>query len=615
MSSVEWASLLSQKPFEALEWDEKTFLLALINGAKTKSEIFRTKPFEQLLVKVAEEDKLKACESIFRSAKKTLVRSRLVNYDEKSRRYSLNQDALDEISPLARYDFNRVTSDFERSGFARYVLGIGNYNRRLFTSEVPIIKYSVKPPVHINFEQENKFIRILAFSDWRVQDVNDALIFAQKVAPDFILYGGDDLGRFEIFGANQFTQLSKFGKSRKVFVVLGNDDFYSPAKQVLNTEGVHDLYKESMVCGNFAFIGLESSTRGPAIFRHEEQDFENHLAGQYEHLIGKNLVILSHTPPYGILDRGIRFATGEEGSDHIGSTALRRFIENNKVSLLICGHCHSYGGLVDKVGVTTVVNVASHDSVGPIGKLAIIDLYNDGRAEVSWHDTNELLDQHSVDKIWGIGFCYRRKLAHSGITTIKELAEHNGLEELSCSCGISPKVLMKFQLRARSMVEDKVFQVSPFIFPDYKLIFIDIETDLGGFRVWLIGLLVDGEFIQLYADNWGQEKDILIKFLEILKKHPGYKLVSYSGTDFDYRVPLRALKRHGLKTDLLESRQHFDLSYAVRNCFVFPNQSFALKELGAYLQYPFKFPELDGKMVAFKYVKHAEDGAAFSIQQ
>jgi hypothetical protein len=45
----------------------------------------------------------------------------------------------------------------------------------------------------------------------------------------------------------------------------------------------------------------------------------------------------------------------------------------------------------------------------------------------------------------------------------------------------------------------------------------------------------------------------------------------------------------------------------VWNCFVFPSQSFALKELGVYLQYPVKFPDFNGMVVAFKYLKLAED--------
>jgi predicted RecB family nuclease len=303
-----------------------------------------------------------------------------------------------------------------------------------------------------------------------------------------------------------------------------------------------------------------------------------------------------------------------EGSHHIGSSALRKFIENIKVSLVICGHCHSNGGLIDRIGDTTIVNVASNDNRGSMGKFAVIKLHNDGEVEVRWHDTRELLDQHSVDRIWGVGNCYSRQLANSGITTIKELASHRSIEALSCSCEIPLKVLWKFQLRARSILEGKILQVSPFAFPEDKIIFIDIETDLACNRVWLIGLLVDGQFTQLYADDWRREKEILIKFLDFLNKYPDYVLVSYSGTRFDYRVLLQALKRQRLKTALLESHEHFDLNCEVKNCFIFPNQSFALKELGAYLQYPFKFPELNGMIVAQKYMKHAEDGEPLDKQ-
>jgi Icc-related predicted phosphoesterase len=38
---------------------------------------------------------------------------------------------------------------------------------------------------------------------------------------------------------------------------------------------------------------------------------------------GKTTIILSHTPPYEILDLGIRFADPKDGADHIGSKALK----------------------------------------------------------------------------------------------------------------------------------------------------------------------------------------------------------------------------------------------------------------------------------------------------
>jgi len=608
VSSTDWSQLQSKQPNEELAWYEKIFCLALLDGAKTKSAIFETEAFKKILDHVPDE-KLKAdlAESVFRWSKKGLVRGKLVIYNEKSRQYLLNQEIIEDISLLVSTNSDQIVSEFKQSRYVGFYLIADDNLRKYLKTDLPAVKYSTRLPVRINFESGNEFIRILAFSDWRVQDIKDVFVMAERTRPDFILYGGDDLERFRQFGLNQFTELSKLSKTKKVLAVLGNDDFYAQAKEVLKSEGIHDLYNESAIYGNFAFIGLESSTSGPAIFRHEEQDFESHLTCQYEHLQGKKLIILSHTPPFGLLDRGIRFASEDEGSHHIGSSALRRFLESHKVDLVICGHCHSHGGLAERIGNTTVVNVSSHDDYRAVGKFAIIDLFEDGHVDVDWHDTRELVGEHSTQSIWGVGPVYSKKLSNSGVTTVQELSSYPDLENLSMVSGISSSLLAMFQLRAKSKLENSIFQIYPFEAPDGNLIFIDIETDIASERVWLIGLLVDDQFIQLYADNWGEEKNILTKFLRILKDHPDHNLVSYSCINFDYNVLLNALNRHGLDASVLESHEHMDLGIKLRSCFVFPNQSYALKNLGAFMNYPFKHPEIDGFLVALQYMSHVED--------
>jgi uncharacterized protein YprB with RNaseH-like and TPR domain len=82
--------------------------------------------------------------------------------------------------------------------------------------------------------------------------------------------------------------------------------------------------------------------------------------------------------------------------------------------------------------------------------------------------------------------------------------------------------------------------------------------------------------------------------------------VSYSGTGFDFRVTLNAMRRQGLDTSLLEEFPHVDLCTLLRRCFVFPHHSYALKELGTYLGYRFRRSELDGLRVALAYQRHVE---------
>jgi len=455
-------------------------------------------------------------------------------------------------------------------------------------------------------------IRVLAFSDWRVQDIGDVFRFVQSIEPvDFILYGGDDLGRFEEEGFNYFSELASHTKSNQVLAVIGNDDLYQQ-KRVLKAKDVHDLYSQSYIFKNFAFIGLEASTSGPALFKHKEEHFKEHLTRQFKQVRGRRLVILSHTPPYGVLDRGIRFAEKDEFTRHIGSTSLRHFTETKPVDLIICGHCHSQGGNTEKLGDTTIVNVSSHDNRGAKGRFAVISLANDGTIDIEWHDTHEIIDTDSLRQIYGIGPIKAEKLVNSGVRTISEFVNCKDLAKLSLSSELSEKYLGLLQLRGKSLLENKVYQVAPFSIDQKKAIFFDIETDITRKRVWLIGLQIDGKFNQLYADNWKQEKRILVEFSKILADNPDYTLISFSGTNFDYRITLGAMQRHGMKTDHLESHSHIDLSTLLRRCFIFPNQRFALKDLGSYLKYPFRNPDLDGLAVALAYHRHAEEGKPLS---
>jgi hypothetical protein len=70
-------------------------------------------------------------------------------------------------------------------------------------------------------------MRLLCFSDWRVQPIEDVYRFISTLdpKPDLILYGGDDIQRFQCDGINHFSALSNYTNQRSVLAVAGNDDF------------------------------------------------------------------------------------------------------------------------------------------------------------------------------------------------------------------------------------------------------------------------------------------------------------------------------------------------------------------------------------------------------
>ncbi len=68
-------------------------------------------------------------------------------------------------------------------------------------------------------------IRVLCFSDWRVQTIEEVYKFLHTLGekPDFILYAGDDLPRFQEEGINHFSELAQYTKQQRVLAVAGNE--------------------------------------------------------------------------------------------------------------------------------------------------------------------------------------------------------------------------------------------------------------------------------------------------------------------------------------------------------------------------------------------------------
>jgi Icc-related predicted phosphoesterase len=74
-------------------------------------------------------------------------------------------------------------------------------------------------------------------------------------------------------------------------------------------------------------------------------------------------VLVSHSPPRGTcLDL-------TSGGEHVGSSSVRRFVEEKRPALVLCGHIHEASGL-DKIGSSVIVNPgpARHN------QCAVIDL-------------------------------------------------------------------------------------------------------------------------------------------------------------------------------------------------------------------------------------------------
>jgi Icc-related predicted phosphoesterase len=232
-------------------------------------------------------------------------------------------------------------------------------------------------------------LRIVAFSDWRVQEVGSVVRFLKdQVKPDLILYAGDDIQRFRPPRKNLFQQIAKLARYG-LCAVAGNDD--DPAtRDLIGGRNVYPVHSRALVLGRFAVVGVE----GAPLFPNDTQDRNiGHLLYPERVLSlqmklwnstafrDKKLIIVSHAPPFGVLDFAVRF-----GARNIGSRPLREFLESSPNSLLcICGHVHRCGGQSAKLGKALVVNAASHDSPGDPGKVVIIQVKDGTPPAIDWH--------------------------------------------------------------------------------------------------------------------------------------------------------------------------------------------------------------------------------------
>jgi len=163
----------------------------------------------------------------------------------------------------------------------------------------------------------------------------------------------------------KLASLSKYGLA----AVIGNDE-HPYVRSMINGRKVYNIHYTPLRIGRFLILGQEGAVAvepfNPGYVVYGEGDVKFHLTLAAKAKSPEDrIIIVSHNPPQGILDRAIRF-----GERSIGSRALRDFIEErNDVALVICGHVHSCGGRSEKLNKTLVVNVSSHDDPFSRGRI------------------------------------------------------------------------------------------------------------------------------------------------------------------------------------------------------------------------------------------------------
>lgn len=189
-------------------------------------------------------------------------------------------------------------------------------------------------------------IKILAFSDLHCDVSAAAEIVRQASVVDWVLGAGD----FAIMrrGLERTIDLLR-AIDRPTVVVPGNGESFDELQTACEGwTSVHVLHGSGTTIDGVPVFGI-----GGAIpttpFGAWSYDFSEEQASRLLADCPAECVLVSHSPPYGIVDRS---SMGR----NLGSTSVLETVQARQPRLVICGHIHDSWQQRETVGETLVIN-------------------------------------------------------------------------------------------------------------------------------------------------------------------------------------------------------------------------------------------------------------------
>lgn len=193
-------------------------------------------------------------------------------------------------------------------------------------------------------------IKILALSDLHADEtlIDRLRAISARHQYDLVLFCGDLTNRGPVSYAEEVVSFF-YPKTYAVFGNMDTDDVVDKLREMKVL-----IHGKKVKLGEWNLVGLGGSN--PTPFGTPNEMSEEKLAAVLEKAgVDEYSILLSHAPPHGLFDE---VASGI----HVGSTAVRKIIEQKKPILVICGHVHEHEGK-EILGETLVVKL------GPAEKL------------------------------------------------------------------------------------------------------------------------------------------------------------------------------------------------------------------------------------------------------
>lgn len=189
-------------------------------------------------------------------------------------------------------------------------------------------------------------MKILAFADLHssMNELKKLEAKIQKSKPDAILCAGD----FTVFQQNIkdiMKRMNKFGC--KVYLIHGNHEISSKVKSMCTKYKNLEFVHKKIVKLNDAVL----VSHGGGGFTRKDKDFDNFMRKNKAKLKGKEIILMTHAPPYNTKLDSLVYV-----DDHVGCESYRKFIEKYQPKYAISGHIHETFNQKDKIGESKLIN-------------------------------------------------------------------------------------------------------------------------------------------------------------------------------------------------------------------------------------------------------------------
>lgn len=204
---------------------------------------------------------------------------------------------------------------------------------------------------------------------------------------DILIFSGDFMNSgYNEFDIYNFMDWLKDQPYEYKVVVAGNHDRFMEFSKLQGENIISDYYDY----GIRYLIDSGIDIKGLKIYGTPYQPYfcnwafnvrdDEKLYGIYK-MIPENVdILVTHCPPYGILDRShvVREMFGTNGEEPLGSKALLKVLDElgDKAPRYVAfGHIHGDGGKVERLGNTTYINASvCNEAYKPINEIVTIEI-------------------------------------------------------------------------------------------------------------------------------------------------------------------------------------------------------------------------------------------------